>query len=80
MKQNITLAIDTRLLRQARAVAAQRGMSVSSMLAAELRRLVEHEEAYDRAKAKALALLSAPWRLGGERAAREELHDRQSLR
>ena len=37
MKQNITLAIDKQLLKRARAFAAGRGSSVSSMLADELR-------------------------------------------
>ncbi len=81
MKQNITLALDKDLLKRARAFAAQRGISVSSMLAAELRKMVEKETAYEQAKAKALAQLKCPFRLGGARPAdRESLHDRQSLR
>ena len=81
MKQNITLAVEQRLLRRARTFAARRGASISGMLAAELRRLVEEEEVYDRAKGKALAQLRAPFRLGGVRITdREALHDRQGLR
>jgi len=81
VKHNITLALDERLLRAARALAAQRRSSVSAMLAQELKALVDRERAYQRAKAKALAQLEAPFRLGGARITdREALHDRQGLR
>ncbi len=81
MKQNITLAIETPLLKRARAIAAQRGTSVSAMLAQELKRLVDRDAAYGQAKAKALAFLTKPFHLGGKGiSCREALHDRQSLR
>ena len=81
MKRNITLAIDQRLLKSARAVAAERGTSVSAMLAGELQRIVERETAYEQAKAKALAQLDSPFHLGGAGISdREALHDRQGLR
>ena len=82
MKQNITLAIDRKLLKEARALAAQRGTSVSGLLAAELQKLVQNDEEYKHARAKALALLaSPPFRLGGKGIGnREVLHDRQNLR
>ncbi len=81
MKQNITLAIDKQLLRRARAYAAQRGASVSSMLADELRLLIERETGYDRARRHALSLLDNPLPLGGRRPGnRDDLPDRKSLR
>ena len=81
MKQNITVALDKQLLRKARAFAAQRGTSVSAMLADELRKLVSEEVMYQRARTGALARLSSPFRLGGAKiTSREVLHDRQSLR
>ena len=81
MKQNITLAIDKQLLKRARAFANQRGTSISSMLADELQKAVARETVYQQAKAKALAQLSAPFRLGGGKMpGRETLHDRQNLR
>ena len=81
MKQNITLAIDGRLLKRARALAAERGTSVSGLLAAELEKLVRGDGEYQRAKAKALALLaSPPFRLGGKGIGdRETLHQRLRL-
>jgi len=81
MKQNITLAVDKSLLKRARALAAQRGASVSAILAAELLKIVERENAYDQAKQRALARLQSPFHLGGgKRAPRESLHDRPNLR
>lgn len=81
MKQNITLAIDKPLLKRARAIAAQRGTSVSALLAQELGRLVDREAAYAQARTKALAHLEKPLHLGGTGIAnREALHDRQNLR
>jgi hypothetical protein len=81
MKQNITLALDKQVLKKARAFAARRGTSVSAMLAEELRKKVEEETLYESSQAKALAFLSAPFRLGGAGIAnREALHDRRGLR
>ena len=81
MKQNITLALDKRLLTRARALAAERGASVSAMLAGELQKMVEREAAYEQAKTKALAQLDSPFHLGGTGITdREALHDRQGLR
>ena len=67
-------------LRNERARAAERGTSVSGLLATELEKFVRTDEDYQRAKAKALALLaSPPFRLGGKGIGnREALHERQS--
>jgi hypothetical protein len=43
---NITLAVDKSLLNKARVIAAQRGASVSGLLAQELLKIVERENAY----------------------------------
>jgi hypothetical protein len=81
MKQNITLAVDKSLLKRARALAAQRGASVSAILADELVKIVERENAYEQAKQRALARLASPFHLGGGKMAdRGSLHDRQNLR
>jgi hypothetical protein len=77
VKQNITLAIDKSLLRKARVYAAQRGISMSAMLADVLLRIVERDTAYEHAKGRALARLRTPFNLGCEKpASRESLHDR----
>ena len=81
MKQNITISVEKSLLRKARAVAAQRGASVSAMLAHELLNIADRESAWDQARHRALARLAAPFHLGGgKRVPREALHDRQNLR
>ena len=81
MKQNITLAIDKELLQRARACAAQRGSSVSAMLADELRAMVERETEYERAMAGALATFESGLADGGARTwKREDLYDRKGLR
>ena len=81
MKQNITLAVERALLKQARSLAAQKGSSISALLAEELRKLVDRDTAYEQARGRALARLRTPFHLGGQkRAARESLHDRGRLR
>src|SRR5690554_5305422 len=54
MKQNITLSVDTDLLRSARVLAAERGVSVSKLLAEELERLVRDNQARQRARQQAM--------------------------
>lgn len=79
-KANITVAIDPALLKKARAVAAQRGQSVSALLAEELRDLVDTDARYSASRKRALSLLQAPLPLGGLPLTRMELHDRRRLR
>lgn len=79
-KTNITVAIEPGLLKKARAVAARRGLSVSALLADELRALVEEDARYTSARRRAFALLQSPLPLGGTPVGREELHERRRLR
>lgn len=80
IKQNITVAIEPGLLRKARAIAARRGRSVSSLLADELRELVAEDARYAAARKRAAALFSTPLPLGGISIRREELHERRRVR
>ncbi len=81
MKQNITIAVEKSLLRKARALASQRGASVSAMLAQELSRIADRESEYELARRRALARLLTPFPLGGQKLLpREALHDRANLR
>ena len=79
-KQNITVAIEPALLRKARAIAARRGLSISRLLADELRALVAEDAAYRAAHKRARSLFSSPLPLGGRSLSREELHDRRGFR
>lgn len=80
IKHNITVAIDAALLKKARAVAAHKGLSVSALLAEQLRQLVEATGRYDSARRKAAALLETPLPPGGAPLSREELHERRRVR
>ena len=79
--RNITLTLDEETLREARVLAAQRGLSVSAFLRRELAALVERQRGYDKARESATRRLRRGQSLGGGKpATREELHDRAKLR
>ena len=81
MTRNVTLTLDERVLREARILAAERGISLSALLRQELLRLVEAHRGYDKARATALRRLARGQSLGGgPMPRREELHDRGKLR
>ena len=80
-KSNITVAIESKLLKKARSLAARRGRSVSALLAEELHDLVAEDVAYEAAHLNAQALLKSGFSLKGAKMInREEAHDRHSLR
>jgi len=57
MKANITLKLDTALLREIRVLAAEEGTSISALLAARLEEIVRERKTYERARKRALARL-----------------------
>jgi hypothetical protein len=77
MKTNITLKLDSSVLREARILAAEEGSSISALLAAKLEEIVRERKGYDRARKRALARLregfDLHWIPAGSRA---ELHER----
>lgn len=80
-KQNITVAIDGALLKRARAIAARRGLSVSALLADELRAIVADDTAYESARRQAMAALKDGLPLGGAKITdRGALHERRRVR
>ena len=77
MKTNITLRIDADLVREAKVLAAQRGTSVSRLLAEHLEDLIRRDRAYEAAKNHALEVLKRGFDLGWTPASsRDELHER----
>ena len=77
MKTNITLKLDSEILREVRIIAAEEGSSISGLLASKLEELVRHRKSYARSKKRALARLRAGFELGWVRpASRDELHER----
>lgn len=81
MVRNVTLTFDAEVLRKARVIAAERGLSLSALIRAELVRLVDESAAFASAREAALRRLRAGSHLGGGRLpTRDELHDRHALR
>jgi hypothetical protein len=77
MKSNITLKLDSALLREIRILAAEEGTSISALLAARLEQIVRERKTYDRARKRALARLREGLDLRWTRPrSRDELHER----
>ena len=77
MKTNVTLKLDTKLLKEARILAAEEGSSISGLLASKLEEVVRERKGYDRARRRALARLRVGIELGWKRPrSRDELHER----
>jgi len=76
-KTNITLKLDTRLLREARLLAAEEGRSVSALVADHLEESVRERKGFNRARRRALARLRRGMNLGWTPPkSRDELHER----
>ena len=77
MKTNVTIQMETSLLRRVQELADEEGVSVSAMLAEHLEQIVRSRETYERARKRALTRLRegldlrwTPLRL------RDKLHER----
>ena len=57
MKTNVTLKVDSDLLREARVLAAEEGRSLSALLTDRLKGMVHHRKAFERARRRALTRL-----------------------
>ena len=77
MKSNVTLKLDSGLLRAARILAAEEGTSISALLTERLEQAVRERKTYDKARRRALARLRQGFNLGWTRPkSRDELHAR----
>jgi plasmid stability protein len=79
--RNITITLDNDTAARARVEAAERGMSLSRYVGEMLRAQLKHDDAYEAAHRRFLAM--KPVRLkrpGGRYLTREEAHDRAGLR
>ena len=77
MKTNITLKLDTSLLREIRVLAAEEGTSISALLAERLEQIVRERKTYERARKRALARLREGLDLQWSPLhSRDELHER----
>ena len=76
-KQNLTVSLDRDVIRRAKILAAQRGASVSQLVAETIRQMVEDDRAYESARREALRFLEEGFHLGGSGVGdRGALHDR----
>jgi hypothetical protein len=77
MKTNVTIKLDSEILRQVRIIAAEEGSSISGLLASKLEEIVKERSSYERAKKSALARLRNCKDHGWVRpASRDELYER----
>ncbi len=75
---NVTLKLDADLLREARALAARKGTSLSRLMTHQLETLVRGDKAYESAKHRALARLKRGFDLRWQPpATRDALHERR---
>jgi hypothetical protein len=79
-RTNLTLQLDTEVIRRARIVAAKRGTSVSTLAAIQLIELVDEDERVEQARERAEAILKKAVPRGGQSWTRDALHDRRALR
>jgi predicted transcriptional regulator len=76
-KTNITLKLNADLLRSVKVLAAQRGTSVSALLAEKLEEIVMKEGEYERAMKRAIARMEKGSFGGWQKPkSRDELHER----
>lgn len=76
-RQNLTISLDRQTLRKAKIAAARRATSISGLVTAQIEKLVEEDDAYERARRQALALLDRGFHLGGNwKSERAALHER----
>ncbi len=77
MKTNVTLKLDTSLLREAKILAVEEGMSLSAMLAAKLEQAVREKKGYEQARRRAIARMREGLDLGfTPPKSRDELYER----
>ena len=77
MKSNLTLKLDSDLIREARVLAAEQGTSISAFMSERLETMVRERKGYDRAKKNALARLREGLEIHWKKPrSRDELHER----
>lgn len=75
-KANITLKIDTRLLKEIKVLAAREDTSISALMTELLEDRVRKGRDYEQAKRRVLARLREGLDLGGRPLSRDEAHER----
>jgi hypothetical protein len=77
VKRNLTLSIDEDLLNKARIICQKRHTTLTKHVRTLLEELVQHDEQYESAMKRIIALMNErPIRVGDKTWSREELHER----
>lgn len=76
MKTNLTLRIETELVREARILAAEEGTSISALLASQLEDTIRRRRGYEHARRRAKSRLRKGFDLRWKPVPREDLHER----
>ncbi|MBM5810360.1 MAG: CopG family transcriptional regulator [Gammaproteobacteria bacterium] len=76
MKSNVTLKLDSDLLREVRIAAAEEGRSISALLTERLEAMIRERKAFDRARRRALTRVREGLDLQWVPGSRAALHDR----
>ena len=66
VKRNVTVQLDEEVIAKVKILAAQRGTSISGLVAAEINKLAAQNERYERARKDAVARLAAPAQYSSE--------------
>jgi len=74
MKRNLTVQLDEDVIQQAKVLAARRGTSVSTLVAAEIERLVADDDRYVAAHRRAQRAIAGAAPRGGRRWRRGDLY------
>jgi len=73
--------MDRATIRRAKVIAAEHGISIGGLVSQQIEQMVADDDRYRAAREQILHhLKKPPFRLGGSRPSREELHDRKGLR
>lgn len=80
VKRNLTIQLDDDLIRRAKVIAAERGTSVSGLVAQQITELIAARDRYVRARESALQMMSEATDRGGRRWTREELYEERISR
>jgi predicted HicB family RNase H-like nuclease len=74
-RRNLTVQLDEETIRQAKILAAERGTSVSGLVARELEQLVARSARYEEAMHRAIALMAESVPRGGRTWRRDDLYE-----
>lgn len=80
-RRNLTIQLDEATIRHVKIIAAEHGVSIGGLVTQQIEQMVAENDRYNAAREQILRhLQKPPFRLGGMRPSREELHDRKGLR